>query len=181
MRITHIISIIFACVILYACSGKLTKFDDWDSFQDYLNYSKNGFILENKDGDFFYEVKITPPTNESNKSITINLRINHLDGSAVLNTNRFSEIEIMQIENYLSFEIENDLVLAKSNSKISPSLVHYERNYRLKPSIDIIIDFNNIKQGEDYVFVYRDRIFSKETIEFQINQELLNVCHVKKT
>lgn len=180
IKLIHI-SIFILTLTLVSCSGQQVEFGSWKAFQSYLNNPQNGFVLKEEVKGFIYEVKITPPTTESKEELTINLRINRKNGTAVLNDNQFSQTEIMQIEHYFSFGITDDITLSSPGIKATPAFVHYERNYQLKPSIDIIIDFNGIKQGEDYSFKFTDRAFSQKTIEFKINQELLNVCYVKET
>lgn len=168
------------CILLFSCSGRKTDFKSFESFNEYINNVDNGYILSKKVDDFVYEIKVSPPTIESDNSIAIHLRMNREDGTPVMTEDEYSKTDILQIENYLSFGVEKDFKLLAFTSNISPSLVHYERNYLLKPSIDILVHFDGLNINTDYEFEFNDLIFSKEKVVFLINQELLNVCYVEK-
>lgn len=169
--ITYSILLIF----LSSCMGRKTSFANEKEFQDYLNDADNGFIQSKKSGDFVWDVKLVPSLkNDSLHEVSFQLRINRKDGGSVLDYGGVGKDEALNREGFLSFEIMNSIYL-ECNEKIIPcSFHHYERNYGLKPSVDLITHFSNVVPKQDVYFVYRDEIFHQGLIRIKFNKELFN-------
>lgn len=167
---------------LYGCFSSKNEFASEKEYHDYLNDIDNGFIQSEEIGDYLFEAKLNPPiADDPNPQIAIQLRISRKDGKSVLDNCSSSKEEILEREGYLSFELSKDVSL-RYGDKISPCLFHhYERNYGLKPSIDVFFQFPFTKSiSEDPVFMYRDQQFGQGLIEISFNKDLFNSCYVKK-
>jgi hypothetical protein len=178
MRFTALI--ILSCFFL-SCSGKRSSFESEESFQAYLNDPDNGFIESASVGDFRWDVKMTPTLDEDkDNEVSFNLRIQRKDGGSVLDYGGVPKDVALTREGFLSFDIK-DQVYLECNDKIIPcAFHHYERNYGLKPSVDLVFHFSGVKPEQDVYFVYRDELFQQGLIRIKFNKELFKTYHVQK-
>lgn len=168
--------------LLFSCSSSKKEFHSVEEFEAYINDADNGFIQSDEAGDLLFEAKLNPPlADDQNPQIAIQLRISRKDGKPVLETNTSSKSEVLEREGYLSFDLMQDVSI-EYDGKAAPCVFHhYERNYGLKPSIDILFQFPALKEPkEDPVFVYRDQQFGEGLIKISFDKELFTSCYVKK-
>jgi len=179
MRILLPISLFF---FLFGCTSSKYEFNSVEEFEAYITNSSNGFIQSDKAGDLLFEAKLNPPlTDDPNPQFVVQLRISRLDGKPVLETNNSSESEVLEREGYLSFDLMKDVSFEYNGKEIPCLFHHYERNYGLKPSIDVLFQFPMIKDPQDNpVFVYRDQQFGEGLIKIEFDKELFTSCYVKK-
>lgn len=168
--------------LLFSCSSSKKEFHSVEEFEAYINDAGNGFIQSDEAGDLFFEAKLNPPlADDENPQIVIQLRISRMDGKPVLETNTSSKSEVLEREGYLSFEMMKDVSIEYDGKAVPCVFHHYERNYGLKPSIDILFQFPALKEPkEDPVFVYRDQQFGEGLIKISFDKELFTSCYVKK-
>ncbi len=82
-------------------------------------------------------------------------------------------------EGYLSFEVLSNIYL-EDGDQLQPAIFHhYERNYGLKPSIDLFFKFNQFTPVNDVTFVYRDQLFDQGMFRILFNKALFTSCHVE--
>ena len=167
--------------LLISCSSK-KEFQSVEEFEAYINDSDNGYIQSDEAGDLLFEAKLNPPlSDDPNPQFAVQLRISRLDGKPVLETNTSSKAEVLEREGYLSFDLAKDVAVEYDGKAVPCVFHHYERNYGLKPSIDVFFQFPAIKEPkENPVFVYRDQQFGEGLIEIEFDKELFTTCYVKK-
>jgi hypothetical protein len=172
----------FSLFLLFSCSSSQNEFVSMEEFEKYLNDPENGYIQSDEAGDLFFEAKLNPPlSDDPNPQFAIQLRISRLDGKPVLETNTKSGAEVLEREGYLSFDLAKDVAVEYDGKAVSCVFHHYERNYGLKPSIDVFFQFPAIKEPkENPVFVYRDQQFGEGLIKIEFDKELFTTCYVKK-
>lgn len=168
-------------LLLFSCSGGQTSFVSEEAFGEYLNDPDHGFIQSAAVGDFTWDVKLTPTLSEDkNHEVSFNLRIRRTDGGSVLDYGNVGKDVALTREGFLSFEIK-DLVYLECNDKIIPcGFHHYERNYGLKPSVDLVFHFSGVEPQKDVYFVYRDELFQQGLIRIKFNKELFKTYHVQR-
>lgn len=168
-------------ILLFSCSGNKTSFVSGEDFQAYLNEPDNGFIQSVSVGDFQWDVKLTPTLDEDkNHEVSFNLRIQRKDGGSVLDYGNVGKDVAMTREGFLSFDVKQ-LVYLECNEQIIPcSFHHYERNYGLKPSVDVVFHFSGVEPKEDVYFVFRDELFNQGLIRIKFNKDLFKTYHVQK-
>jgi hypothetical protein len=109
------------------------------------------------------------------------MRISRLDKKPVLETNTSSKSEVLEREGYLSFDLAKDVSVEYDGKAVACVFHHYERNYGLKPSVDVFFQFPALKDPkENPVFVYRDQQFGEGLIKIEFDKELFTTCYVKK-
>lgn len=167
-------------VLVTACGHK-TSFRTEDEMNDYLNNPENGFISSVETADLKIEAKLSPSIQgDKVPQLTVQMRISRKDGGSVLDFGGVAKPQAMERETYLSFEILKDVFL-ECKGKAEPAVFHhYERNYGLKPSVDIFFKFNHFEPTEDVYFNYRDQLFSQGLIKLKFNKELFTSCYVQK-
>lgn len=167
--------------LLVSCSSK-KDFQSVEEFESYINDPGNGFIQSKEIGDLLFEAKLNPPlSDDPNPQFAVQLRVSRLDGKSVLETNTTSKSEVLEREGYLSFDLAKDVSVEYDEKAVPCIFHHYERNYGLKPSIDILFQFPNINEPkENPVFVYRDQQFGEGLIMIEFDKELFTTCYVKK-
>lgn len=176
----------FAYIVLLSCfcsceSGKV-EFVTNEELTAYVNDPENGFIRSEETKDFLIEAKLTPAlSNDSVKLFTINMRINRLDGRSVLESGNAQRTDVLNREGYLSFEVLKDVYFECDGKIVNPVFHHYERNYGLKQSIDVLFDFPNIEPESDPVLHYRDELFGQGLIRLKFDKELFATCYVKES
>jgi hypothetical protein len=174
---------IFYILILFliSCSSKQTRFETEEDFNNFLNKLDNGFIQSKEIGDFLYEVKLIPSLLEDkNDDVSFQLRLSRKDGGSVLDYGNVEKSEALTREGFLSFEIK-DFVHLECNDKLIPcQFNHYERNYGLKPTVDILFHFSKVKPNKDLFFVFRDELFHQGLIRIKFNKDLFIKYHVQK-
>lgn len=168
--------------LIVSCSSSKKEFASVDEFEAYINDANNGYIQSNEVGELLFEARLTPPfSDDPNPQFTVQLRISRQDGKPVLETNTSSKSEVLEREGYLSFDLAKDVEVEYDGKTVPCLLHHYERNYGLKPSIDVLFQFPALKEiKEDPVFVYRDQQFGEGLIKIEFDKELFTSCYVKK-
>lgn len=165
---------------LLSCGNKQTEFKSVEDFQHFLNEPKNGFISRVESHDLIFESKLVPAlADDSIKLFSVQLRISRNDGLNVLDLGDVVQQEILLREGYLSFDLKKDVYIEVDGQIINPTFHHYERNYGLKPSIDILFHFPDIKPKNNPKLKYRDELFGQGLITIELNKQLFTNCHVK--
>lgn len=173
--------IVSILLVLSACSGQQTDFASEKEFESYLNDASNGFIQSEESNDFLFEARLMPALkNEKETQLTVQLRINRKDNGAALDFGGVSKQEALTREGYLSFEVLQDVHLESDGKTIPVTFHHYERNYGIKPSLDLLFNFENIHPKGDVFFVYRDQIFNQGLIKIKFKKELFTSCYVQE-
>lgn len=168
-------------MIICSCSGNKTSFETKEDFDHYLNDVNNGFIQMKEVGDLKFEVKLIPSLLEDiNDEISFQLRISRKDGGSVLEYGGVEKSEALLREGVLSFEVKDYVQLETSDQIIPCEFSHYERNYGLKPSVDILFHFSKVKPKDDLFFVFRDEVFHQGLIRIKFNKDLFKKYHVQK-
>ncbi len=178
MRTCLFISLLF---FLMACSGgKKTSFKDTEEWKAYVNNPENGFIVSEEASDMNFDLKFEPAiSGDEIPQFTVHLRISRKDGGSVLDYNTNSKEEALEREGYLSFDLRKDVAIEENGHANPPVFHHYERNYGLKPTIDIMFNFMQMEPKEDVYFTYRDELFGQGLIRIKLNKELFTKCYVE--
>jgi len=82
---------------------------------------------------------------------------------------------------YISFGMQNDIVLIQGGDTLSPGLYQFERIFEVAPYATVMFAFDNSKFNRDkeFTIVYTDKIFNKGIIKFHYkNQQLINVPNI---
>lgn len=173
--------VLMLLLTLFACSGGQTSFESEAAFQEYLNDPDNGYISSVENGDFILEAKLVPPiAGDKAPQCTVQVRLSRKDGGSVLDYGGVQQAEALEREGYLSFEVLGDVYL-EDGEDLQPAIFHhYERNYGLKPSVDLFFRFNQFTPKGDVTFVYRDQLFHQGMFRIPFNQALFTSCHVQE-
>lgn len=168
-------------LLFFSCEGGKTSFGTEEEFQAYLNNPDNGFIQSATIGDFIWSAKLTPTTTKDiNNEVSFSLRIEKTDGGSVLDHGSVPKEVAMTREGVLAFDVKN-MVFLECNDQIIPcSFHHYERNYGLKPSVDLLFHFNNVSPKQDVNFVFRDELFDQGLVRIKFNKDLFKKYDVQK-
>lgn len=167
-------------VFLVSCTGKKTSFKDTKEWEAYVNDPANGFIVSEQSADFKFDLKFEPAiSNEEIPQFTVHLRISRKDGGSVLDYKTNTKQEALEREGYLSFDLKKDVSIDENGHANPPVFHHYERNYGLKPTIDILFNFMQMEPKNDVHFTYRDELFGQGLIRIKLNKELFTKCYVE--
>ena len=148
----------------------------------YLNNVENGFIVSTESNDFIWEAKLSPAfSDDQDPQFDIQLRIKRKDGGQVLDFGNIDQGQVLIREGHLSFELLKDVSLDINGKTESPVFHHYERNYGLKPSVDLMFRFKHLNPEQTVELNYRDELFGQGLIKLEFSKELFNKCHVEKT
>lgn len=173
----HIIASLW--LFLVSCESGPLEFESEQEMMAYLNDVDNGFIQRFESTDMLFSTKLVPPlAGDSSGQFAIHLKVNTSDGEAVLMHGDASQQESMLREGYLSFDIIEDVFLEVDGRTVKPLFHHYERNYGIKPGIDIVFIFDKVAPKDDVYFVYRDELFSQGLVRIKYNKTLFNDCYV---
>lgn len=169
------------CLALVACDKQQTEFETLADMEAFISDPKNGFIKSFETEEFIFETKLTPAlASDTTGHFSLAMRINRKDGGSVLDYGVVGQQEALLREGYLSFEVLGD-VSVECDGELYPALFHhYERNYGLKPSVDLFFDFPEIKPKGPVYFIYRDQLFGQGQVKIEMNNELFTACYVKK-
>lgn len=175
-------AVCLAALFLFSCSGNKTSFADEAELQAYVNDPDNGYIQSTESGDFIVETKLVPAINEDKEpQFTVHIRLSRKDGRAVLESGGAGRQEIMEREAYLSFDMLGAVYFENGEDIVPPVFHHYERNYGLKPSVDLYFDFKQFKPvSGNATLVIRDELFGQGMFRIPFNQALFTTCHVEK-
>ena len=166
--------------ILIGCHSKQTKFSSNRELQEYLNNPDNGYITSQESDDFIFELNFIPALKDDKEpQCTAQLRILRKDGGSVLDFGDVSKQEALEREGYLSFDLKEDVYIDEKGHSNPAIFHHYERNYGLKPSIDVLFHFMHVAPKEDVYFTYRDQLFGQGLIRIKLNKELFTKCYVE--
>jgi hypothetical protein len=165
---------------VFSCSGTKTSFKSEAEFQEYLNDPDNGYISSDENGDFLLEAKLVPAiASDKAPQYTVQLRLSRKDGGSVLDFGGVQQSEALEREGYLSFEVLGDVYL-EDGENLQPAIFHhYERNYGLKPSVDLFFRFSHFTPKDDVTLVYRDQLFNQGMFRISFNKALFTSCHVQ--
>jgi hypothetical protein len=167
------------CLIFFSCNEKKHEFKSVKEMNNYLNDVDNGFISIEKTHDLIFEAKLVPSIyGDKHEQYTIHLRLSRENALSVLEIGNVNKQEIIAREAHLSFEILSDVYLEIQSQEIKPEFSHYERNYGLKPSIDLFFYFPKFEIKEDVFFNYRDKLFGQGLIKIKFKKELFTSFYV---
>lgn len=169
-----------AFLALVACSEKKQEFKSEQEFLNYINDPENGFIQKEESRDLIFETRVVPPVKGEGNECTVHLRIRRKDGGEVLMYGDVPESTALEREGYLTFEVIGDVSLKMGKKFLDPVFHHYERNFHLKPSIDMYFVFDNLQKNTEAEFRYRDQLFGQGLVSIKLNEELFNECYVAK-
>lgn len=167
--------------MLISCQEKLV-FDSQDEFETYVSNNKSDFVVKTEMSDFYFESMMVPPIkSDTAEQRLFRLRIGLKDGTNVLDYAKGNnEYNPLQKEGYLSFDVINDVFLLSDGKEIHPSFHHYERNYGIKPTLDLVFFFNHVSPKSKIQFCYRDMLFNQGLVKIEFNKELFTNCYVEK-
>lgn len=170
-------------VLIVSCQSKKTTFDKFSEFENYVNQVDNGYIKSQESENLIFETKLVPTVDGvDGEHFVVHLRISNKDGASVLDFGTSSKDEVLMREGYLSFDVIKDAFIAESDGlDHKPTFHHYERNYGLKPSIDMFFKFKELSPKDDVSFCYRDELFGQGLIKIELEKELFNKCYVKES
>lgn len=169
-------------VLFVSCEEQQTEFESQEEFDEYLSDPENGYVLAENTSEMVFEARLIPPMKgEKGRECTVQLRISRKDGGSVLDYGKVSKEEVLIREGYLSFDLIDDVSLNFGGEKLKPHFHHYERNYGLKPSIDMYFNFKDFKINSEASFSYRDELFGQGLIKLKFNKDLFNKCYVAKS
>lgn len=173
---------IILLILISSCSNKETVFSSEKDFQNYLNNPENGFIKSSDNGEVIIETKLEPSLrDDEHPQLTMHVRLGRVDKLPILDYGGATQDIVAQREAYLSFQILSDVYLEDGDKLITPVFHHYERNYGLKPSIDLFFQFDHfIPQEEKVTFVYRDELFQQGMFRIHYTKDLFTSCHVQE-
>jgi len=157
-------------VFLTSCGGNRREFASAEEARTYANDNANGFIETVESNDHVFSAKVNPMQKEDD-ALSINLRISRIDGQPVLRHQELSPAEISEMEMYLSFDLIKDVYLRVDGKDVRPLLHHYERNYKLKPAVDIALTFPKITPTSTVQLVYRDEVFGTGLHELEFDKQ----------
>lgn len=157
-------------VLLASCGGKQREFASVEEARTYANDNDNGFIETVESNDHVFSAKVNP-MQKTDDALSINLRISRIDGQSVLKHQVLSPAEISEMEMYLSFDFIKDVYLRVDGKDVRPLLHHYERNYKLKPAVDIALTFPKITPTSNVQLVYRDEVFGTGLHELEFDKQ----------
>lgn len=168
-------------LLLFSCGEQKTSFRDEAELTAYVNDPDNGYIASVDNGDFLMEAKLVPAiAGDQAPQYTVHVRLSRKDEGSVLDYGNVSREEITQRETYFSFEVLGDVYL-EDGDKLQPAIFHhYERNYGLKPSVDLFFKFKQFVPKDDVTLVFRDQLFGQGMFRIRFNKALFTTCHVEK-
>lgn len=176
---SKVLIILSIVLFLSSCGGMKTDFQNEQEFNAYVNDPNNGFIASDETEDLRFESQLVPLTGKENDgNYNFRMRISTKDDKPVLLYNIQNETEKSEREAYLSFGMNEDVFLLVDGKEIPCAFHHYERNYGLKPSIDMFFSFKNVKPKEKVRLVYRDHLFDQGMIEIEFNKDLFTEYYV---
>lgn len=169
------------CVLLVSCSGQPTSFKNEAELQAYVNDPENGYIASTETSDIKMEAQLVPAiAGDADPQLTVHVRLSRADGLSVLDFDNADQQQRLERESYLSFEVLQD-VYFENGDQLEPAIFHhYERNYGLKPSIDLYFQFKQFTPKGDARFVYRDQLFHQGMLSVPFSQALFTSCHVQE-
>lgn len=166
---------------LSACGGDQYVFESEEEFDLYVTGKETPFIQKTETDKFVFESMMIPPIEgDTTEQRLFRLRIGLKDGKSVLEYNKGSDFATLEKEGYLSFDVIKDVFLESGDDEFTPVLHHYERNYGLKPTVDLVFHFNHVKPEKNVRFCYRDQLFGQGLIKMEFSKELFTNCYVKK-
>jgi hypothetical protein len=174
------LAFILLIVLLASCGGKETSFKNTEEWEAHINNPDNGYIVSEDASDLKFDIKFMPALSDDEiPQFTVHLRISRNDGGSVLDFNTASKEEVLAREGYLSFDLLKNVTIEENGHSMPAIFHHYERNYGLKPTIDIMFNFMQMEPKDDVYFVYRDELFGQGLIRIKLNKELFTKCYVE--
>lgn len=144
----------------------------------YANDNDNGYIQTIESGDHVFSAKVDP-VKKGDDAVTLHVRISRVDGLSVLKHHELTPSDISQKEMYLSFDLANDVYLRIDGKDVRPLLHHYERNYKLKPAIDVSFTFPYTQPSAKVALVYRDNVFGTGLQELEFEKSVFEPITIK--
>lgn len=76
--------------------------------------------------------------------------------------------------NYYAFQANQDLTLYTDNDTLPCHLYHFERDYGIKPGINMVFAFENItNEFEDIRLVFHDRVFGNGILQYIFKEQIM--------
>lgn len=82
---------------------------------------------------------------------------------------------------YISFDMQNDIVLVQGRDTLLPGLYQFERIFEVAPYATVMLAFDNkqFKKDKEFSIVFTDKLFEKGIIKFLYkDQQLINVPNI---
>lgn len=180
-------------VCLVACQvGEVSpaKYVNW------IRSENNGLLVKKELGDLTYSIQYKPltylallehgPEEITKTNITelaksyegleyYTLQIKGPDHvNDLLSANLPSPNDYAQRLEYLSFDFQKDIFLARGKDTLRCQLFHFERNYGAMPKLDFMLGFEpDSKNNTDRTILLVDRTYAKQTITLNISQNAI--------
>lgn len=196
---------LISSVGLIICLLVIWAFTPSESPIDYLNrvdQSMGTYVQSKTFGDLKFEMKYKPPAyqaasqilksngqntysfdelrKEFEESLSLQLRLENNKGGALVK-GMVNEIGgYQELIQYLSFSVQEDLLLFTSQDTLECAFVHFERNYDLAPFTNIELGFNlqNISQPlrteEEWVVQFNAERFGLGPLNFRFQSNEVN-------
>ena len=125
------------------------------------------YILKNVGNDVG---KIDSIYNKNIKERIIEVTFEHSDNKDLL-LEDYTKKSYDNAVKYMASKIKDDFtILTNSNDTIECSGVHFERNFKVAPFKRILLYFNNINPDDYIKLIYKDSLFGKGTIKFNLDE-----------
>ena len=77
--------------------------------------------------------------------------------------------------NYMSFKMQQDIILVQNNDTLFPGIFHFERIFEIAPFTTVMIAFDNQKFNpeKEFTIIYNDQLFNKGYLKYYYQPNLL--------
>lgn len=167
--------------MLTACHNDQRIFASQKEFDEYVSENETDYVVKSETSEFTFEGMMLPPIEgDTLEQRLFRLRIGLNDGGNVLDYDKGGNYLPLEKEGYLSFAVINDVFLEVDGKELQPVLHHYERNYGIKPTVDLVFFFNKVRVKSEINFCYRDQLFGQGLVKMKYKKELFTNCYVKQ-
>lgn len=163
-----------------------------DDYLKFIQEPENGFFLEKRVDDIEFKLQYTTTEymliNELRKTeihkevldnkkreneglLFFKFKISSTQGGDILSFRSNSQEETYERINYMSYGMEQDLVLVNDKDTIYPSLFNFARTYGVVPYADFIFAFDSKIGEHDILILFDDKIFNSGLLKFKIDKE----------
>lgn len=109
---------------------------------------------------------------ELQQSLHFNLSYQTATGTSILDRKALSEEEKTARENYLRWEIMEDLSLEAGES-INPALVHLVDNYGIKQETEVLVVFKRPKADREFTLHLNNQLIDKQDFTFTFDRGVI--------
>ncbi len=181
-------------ICLFACQERtITPVE----YVNWIRSENNGLLVKKEMGDLTYSIQFKPltylallehgPQNITKSNITdltksyegleyYTLQIKGPDHvNDLLSANLPSPDDYAERLEYLSFDFQNDIFLARGIDTLRCQLFHFERNYGSMPKLDFMLGFEPDKENNsDRSILLVDRTYAKQVITLNISKNAID-------